>query len=260
MTDSAIAQEKANQFRALHIPGKPLVMGNAWDAGSARILQGIGFASIATTSAGFAMTYGQRDYGVTREQSIAHASALADAVDIPVAADLENGFGTSVEAAVATITDALKTPIAGASIEDFSGDPNSPILDIDTSVQRIKACADLISRSENRLVLTARAEGFLHGVGTVDDIVRRLTAFAEAGADVVFAPGLPSIEAVRTVCADVDAPVSVMAYGPLAEYSYEELASAGVARISVGPALFMHAYQSMADAAKLMLQEGLFKA
>ncbi len=250
--------EKTARFRALHQPGKPFVIPNPWDAGSARILEGLGFQALATTSSGFALTMGRRDYGVMREEALAHARMIAGAVDIPVTADLENGFGRTPEDAAETIRLAAETGLCGGSIEDFSGDRDDPILDQTLAVERIAAAAEAAGKAGAGFVLTARAEAFLHGKGDLDAVIARLRAFAEAGADVVYAPGLTDMAYVRAICDAVEKPVNVLIFGALAKCDLAEFADAGAARISLGGALAWGAYTTLAGAAA-KLQNGAFE-
>ncbi|MBL4619831.1 MAG: isocitrate lyase/phosphoenolpyruvate mutase family protein [Marinicaulis sp.] len=249
--------EKTAAFRALHQPGAPFVIPNPWDQGSARILAGLGFKALATTSSGFAMTLGRRDYGVTREDAITHGDAIASAVDIPVTADLENGFGPMPEDAAQTIREALKTSLCGGSIEDSTGDKDNPVYEQSHAVERITACVEAARSGKRDFVLTARAEAFLYDRGDLDEIITRLNAFADAGADVLYAPGLPNMDAVRTICSSVSKPVNVLILGDLARHSITEFADAGAARLSVGGGLAWSAYGSLANAAT-MLNEGSF--
>ena len=249
---------RANDFLTLHTPGSPFVMPNPWDVGSARILAAEGYPALATTSAGFAMTLGRKDYSVSRQEALTHAAAIADAVDVPVSADLENGFGRAPEDAAKTIELACQTSLAGGSIEDASNDPAAPILDEDLAVERVVAAVEAARRAPAGFVLTARAEAFLHGEAELDAVVRRLARFAEAGADVVYAPGLPTIESVRSVCGGVSAPVNVLVIGRLAQLPVEAFAEAGAARLSLGGALAWRAYSAMVEALKPLKAEGRF--
>ncbi len=249
--------DKIVTFRALHQPGKPFVAPNPWDAGAARILEGLGFKALATTSSGFALTKGRRDYGVTRTEALDHCRDIASAVDIPMTADLENGFGSGPEDAAETIRLAAETGICGGSIEDSSGDAANPIYDVALAVERIAAAAEAAQTARNGFVLTARAEAFLHGQGDLDAVITRLQAYEAAGADVLFAPGLPDMNAVREICAAVSKPVNVLIYGALARHGVAEFAAAGAARISIGGALAWSAYGTLANAAE-MLSEGRF--
>lgn len=252
--------DKVARFRAMHQKGAAFLFPNFWDAGSAKILEGLGYEALATTSAGFALTQGRPDYGVTREAVIAHGKAAADAVAIPVAADLENGFGPRPEDCAETIRFAAAAGLAGGSIEDSTGEKDRPIFDLSRAVERVAAAAEAARHVPGGFVLTARAEAFLHGRGDLQETIARLNAFADAGADVLFAPGLPDLEAVRTVCASVPKPVSVMVWGGLARHSAGDFAKAGAARLSVGPALAFLAYAEMAEAAASLLESGSFAA
>jgi 2-methylisocitrate lyase-like PEP mutase family enzyme len=257
MTNTA---SKVEAFRKLHKKGEPFVIANAWDAGSARVLEGLGFPAIATTSAGFALTLGRLDYGVTREEALAHARDLSLAVEIPVSADLENGFGTTVEDAARTIREAAKTGLAGGSIEDSRRDAKSPILDFDLAVERVAAAAEEARKAKDGFVLTARAEAFLWGVGKLDDAIARLQAFEKAGADVLFAPGLPDLDAVRAVCTAVEKPVNVLVMGSLTKASLDDLANAGVARVSLGSSLAWSVYGSLVETASILARDKTFAA
>ncbi|WP_425410271.1 isocitrate lyase/PEP mutase family protein [Hyphococcus sp.] len=253
-------ENRIESFRALHNPGAPFIIANPWDIGSAKMLEGLGFSALATTSSGFAMTLGRRDYGVTRDEAIAHAAAIAEAVKIPVSADLENGFGLAPEDAAQTIRLAAATSMCGGSIEDSTGDKAAPIIDDDIlAVERIAASAAAIKESGRDFVLTARAEAFLYGLGDIGKIIARLNAFADAGADVLFAPGLPGLDAVRAICQDVSKPVNVLIHGKLAYFSVEDFAEAGAARLSIGGGLAWSAYGTLGDA-RSMLAQGRFDA
>lgn len=248
---------KTAAFLALHKPGTPFIIPNPWDEGSARVLEGLGFAALATTSSGFAWTLGREDYGVTRGEALRHASVLADCVDIPVSADLENGFGDAPEEVAQTIAWATKSTLCGGSIEDTTGNPDNPIYSLSESVKRIKAAVHEAKKSENGFILTARADGLLHGTTDLDDIIERLQAFDAAGADVLFAPGLPDLDAVHKICSAVSKPVNVLVLGNLAHHSQKEFAQAGAARLSVGGRLAANAYASLAETTG-MLRDGNF--
>lgn len=244
--------EKTAALRDLHQPGNPFVIPNPWDAGSARMLQGLGFKALATTSSGFALTLGRKDYGVTRNEAVDHGGVIADAVDIPVIADLENGFGATAEAAAQTIRDAIKTNLAGGSIEDSTGDMDNPIFERSHAIDRVTAAIETARSTDRDFVFTARAEAFLHGRGDLDEVIQRLNAFADAGADVVYAPGLPNIDAVKTVCAEVPKPVNVLIIGKLTQHTVDEFAQAGAARLSIGGGLAWSAYGTLANAAEML--------
>lgn len=249
--------EKTAAFRALHKSGDPFVIPNPWDAGSARILEGLGFKALATTSSGAALTLGRRDYAITREESLNYCQAVTDAVDIPVTADLENGFGLTPEDVSNTIRLAIETGLCGGSIEDSSNDKNAPTIDKTLAEERIAAAVETARAAGSGFVLTARAEGFLYGQSDLDAIITRLQAFEAKGADVLYAPGLPDMNAVRSVCANVSKPVNVLINGALAKHNVDEFADAGAARLSVGGGLSWPAYATLAQA-QGMLSEGRF--
>lgn len=252
--------EKAARFQALHRQPGAFVIPNPWDAGSARVLAGLGFSALATTSSGFAFSIGYRDgegaFG--RATALAHAKSIVEATDLPVSADLENGFGHAPEAAAETIRAAGGVGLAGGSIEDASGEAERPIYDFAQAVERVAAAVEAARSLPVPFMLTARAENFLHGRPDLDDTIRRLQAFAAAGADVLYAPGLPDIEAIRTVCAAVDKPVNVVMGLSGQFYSVAELADAGVKRISVGGSLARAALDGFLTAAREIAEQGTF--
>jgi len=256
---SVSQSEKAKKFRKLHEGPGAFLIPNPWDAGTARMLTALGFEALATTSAGLAFSLGRRDGEalVTREEVLAHIREIAGASDLPVSADLENGFGDAPEAAAETIRLAAEAGLVGGSIEDATDDERKPIYDYKHAVQRVKAAVEAARALPFPFTLTARAENFLHGRADLDDTIRRLQAFAEAGADVVYAPGLPSLEAIRTVCAAV-APRPVNALVGAAGRSVAELAAVGVRRISTGSALHRAAMGGFWAAAKEMKEQGTF--
>jgi 2-methylisocitrate lyase-like PEP mutase family enzyme len=233
-------QAKAERFLRLHDGPDPLLLPNAWDPGSARLLASLGFEAIATTSGGFAATLGRLDYSLSRDEALAHAAAMAAATDLPVSADLEDGFADDPEQVAATLRLAVAAGLAGCSIEDFTRRRDAPIHDRDLAVERVRAAAEIAHAGPIRLVLTARAENHLHDHDDLADTIERLKAYAEAGADVLYAPGLTRLEDIRSLVASLDRPVNVLLRprGP----SIGELAEVGVRRISVGGAL---AYASM---------------
>lgn len=250
--------EKIARFRALHVKGAAFLIPNFWDAGSARILEGLGFPALASTSSGFALTKGRRDYAVTRDEAIAHAGEVCAAVAAPVSADLENGFGPSAEDCAETIRLAAAAGLCGGSIEDSSGDPAQPIVEKGLAVERVAAAVEAARAAPGGFVLTARAEAFLYGDADLDEVIARLQAFEAAGADVLFAPGLPDLDAVKTVCDAVSRPVNVLIYGALARHSVEDFAKAGVARLSLGGALASEAYATLAEQASAIKDVGRF--
>lgn len=238
----------ASEFLDLHHGDTPLLIPNPWDGGSARLLASLGFRALATTSSGFAGTLGRRDGGVTRDEALAHAATLVAATALPVSADLENGFGHSPDDVAATITAARGVGLAGGSIEDFTGDTGAPVYAREAAVERVAAA---VAAAAGEFVLTARCENLLHGVDDLTDTVERLQAYQEAGADVLYAPGLVRIADVETVVRNVDRPVNVLLLdgGP----SVAELAAAGAARISVGGTFFYAAAGALIDAGKALL-------
>lgn len=228
--------EKAKRFRALHERGDAFVIPNPWDVGSARLLAALGFEALATTSSGFAFTLGRRDGGVTRDELLEHCRALCAATDLPVSADLEKGFGDDAGTVAETIRLAAGAGVVGGSIEDFSGETTKPIYDLALAVERVHAAAEAASSLDFPFTLTARAENLLRGRNDLDDTIRRLQAFEAAGADVLYAPGLRSLEQVRAVTSSVSKPVNVLA-PPIEGVTVAQLAEAGVRRISIGGAL-----------------------
>jgi 2-methylisocitrate lyase-like PEP mutase family enzyme len=245
-------------FRALHHRPGAFVIPNPWDAGSARILTALGFEALATTSAGYAFSEGLRDSatGLARDEVLANAKSIVEATHLPVSADLLNGFGREPQTCAETIRLASNFGLAGGSIEDASGDSNDPIYEFQLAVDRIAAAA--AAAHESQFMLTARAENFLHGRTVLADTIRRLQAFAEAGADVLYAPGLTSLDAIREVCASVSRPVNVLMGFQGATYSVDELAAVGVKRISVGGSLARAALGAFIRAAREVKEKGTF--
>lgn len=249
---------KFERFKSLHLQGKPFVMPNPWDAGSARILTALGFEALATTSAGYAFSVGKRDSfaGLSRNEILTNAQAIVDATDLPVSADLEDGFGATPDMCAKTVAKALNVGLIGGSIEDATGDEKSPIYDLPQAVDRIIAAAD--AANGNPFYLTARAENYLWGRPDLKDTIKRLQAFADAGADVLYAPGLPDIDAIKTVCSEVDKPVNVLMGLQGRSYTVAELSAAGVARISVGGSFARTALGALKRAALEVMQDGTF--
>jgi 2-methylisocitrate lyase-like PEP mutase family enzyme len=244
---------QATRFLELHARDQPLLLVNAWDAGSARLLESLGFEAIATTSSGHAATLGRVDGEVTREEALAHAAELVAAVDVPVSADLENGFGADAAAVVETIRGALAAGLAGASIEDSTGQRGAAIFDRDLAVERVAAA---VEAAGDDLVVTARCENYLHGNPDLADTIARLQAYGAAGADVVYAPGLTALDDIRSVVAAVDQPVNVLAL-PTAP-PVAELAAVGVKRISVGGAFAFAALGAVVEAATELRDRGTY--
>ena len=240
-------------FLDLHIPGTPLLMPNPWDAGSAKLLASLGFEALATTSSGFAATLGRLDGSVTRDEAIAHSATIAQATELPVNGDLENGFADDAGGVAETVRLALGAGLAGCSIEDWSGDA---IYEAEHAAERIAAAAEAAHGGDDRLVLTARAENHIHGRDDLADTIARLQAYEEAGADVLYAPGVRSVEDVRAVVSAVSRPVNVLALPGTAPVA--ELAAGGVARISTGGAFAMAALGAVVEAARELRGHGTY--
>jgi 2-methylisocitrate lyase-like PEP mutase family enzyme len=252
-------REKAEKLQALHEGPDLFVIPNPWDAGSAKALAAMGFEALATTSAGLAWAIGKTDGGATREDSLANAKAIVDAVDLPVSADLEKGFGDSPEDAATTIRMAAELGLVGGSIEDFSGDESKPIYDFNLAVERVAAAAEAAHSLGFPFQFVARCENFLHGVTSLDDTLKRLLAYEKAGADVLFAPGLPSLEAIRTVCSSVSRPVNcVMSFRGAGQFPLKDLAAAGVRRVSTGGSLHRVTFGALEEAARELRDQGTF--
>jgi 2-methylisocitrate lyase-like PEP mutase family enzyme len=247
--------EKAQRFRALH-EGPLFVIPNPWDAGTARLLASLGFGALTTTSAGLAYSLGRQDMSVSREEALKNAADIVAAVELPVAADLENGYGDAPEDAATTITRAAEVGLVGGSIEDASGRADAPIYDFAHAVERVAAAVEAARALPFPFTFVARAENFLHGQADLDDTIRRLQAFEQAGADVLFAPGLPSLEAIRTVCASVGKPVNVVLGAKHTPYTLAQLAEAGVRRVSTGSSFARAALTGLRGAALELLGPG----
>ena len=249
---------KYRAFRALHERPGAFVIPNPWDAGTARILAVLGFEALATTSAGYAFSVGRLDSSaaLTRDEIVTNARAIADATDLPVSADLEDGFGRAPEDCATTIRLAADAGLVGGSIEDATGNTDAPIYELRLSVERVAAAVAQARKSQ--FLLTARAENFLWGRPDLGDTIKRLQAFAETGADVLYAPGLPSLEAIREVCRSVSKPVNVVMGLKGPAYSVAELAEAGVKRISVGGSFARAALGGFVRAAREVKEKGTF--
>jgi 2-methylisocitrate lyase-like PEP mutase family enzyme len=243
-------QERAARFRALHEAKEPFVIPNVWDGGSAAVMAGLGFKALATSSSACAATIGRLDGQITRAQALAHCQLLASLSPLPVAADLENGFGDAPESVAETIRLAGETGLVGGSIEDASTDGAAPIYALNQAVERVAAAVEAARSLPFHFVVTARAENFLHGRADLDDTVRRLQAFERAGADVLFAPGLPDLAAVRTVCAAVKRPVNFMVGMRGKSFAIADLAAAGVKRISLSTTLYRAAMSALISAGR----------
>lgn len=250
--------KKYEQFKALHERPGVFVIPNPWDAGTARMLTALGFEALATTSAGYAFSVGRRHSAarLTRDEILRNAQEIVDATPLPVSADLEDGFGGSPETCAETIRSAADVGLVGGSIEDATGNPDDPIFEFGLAVERVAAACEAARGLP--FVLTARAENFLQGRPDLDDTIGRLQAFAKAGADVVYAPGLPSLDAIRTVCEAIDKPVNVLMGLDGPTISVEELQAAGVKRISVGGAFARAALGAFMRAAREVKENGTF--
>jgi 2-methylisocitrate lyase-like PEP mutase family enzyme len=248
--------EKAARFLELHRRAEPLLLANVWDAGSARIVASLGYQALATTSSGHAATLGRLDGGVTREEALEHAAAIVSAVDLPVSADLENAFAHEPEGVAETVGLAIETGLAGCSVEDFTGSDDDPIYPLDVAAERVAAAVEVAHRGPVHFVLTARAENHLHGRADLDDTIARLRAYQDAGADVLFAPGLAGAEEIRRVIEAVDRPVNVLP-SPTAP-PVSELAALGAARISVGGSFAFNALGALVEAATELRDRGTY--
>ncbi len=248
--------QQAERFLALHHQPQPLLLPNPWDLGSAKLLAWLGFSALATTSSGFAGTVGRLDGNVTRDEALAHAAAIVRATDLPVSADLENGFADSPAEVAETMQLAAMAGLAGCSVEDFTGRADDPIYEPPLATERIAAAAEVAASGPIRLVLTARAENYLHGRPDLADTIARLQAYQEAGADVLYAPGLTDLADIRQVVTSVDLPINVLALpgGP----PISELAAAGVRRVSVGGSFAFAALGALVQAATELREEGTY--
>jgi 2-methylisocitrate lyase-like PEP mutase family enzyme len=249
-------REKAERFLALHHGDRPLLMPNPWDRGSAALLASLGFEALATTSSGFAATLGRPDGAVTRDEAVGHAQWIAAGTGLPVSADLENCFADDPTGVAETVRLAVDAGLAGCSVEDYARRDDDPIYDLGLATERVAAAAEAAHNGPVRLVLTARAENYLHGKPYLADTIARLQSYQEAGADVLFAPGVTKPEEIRELVADVDRPVNVLALPgtpPVAE-----LGAMGVRRISVGGAFAFYALDALAHAARELRENGTY--
>jgi 2-methylisocitrate lyase-like PEP mutase family enzyme len=254
----ATQAQKAERFAQLHRGPALFVMPNPWDAGSALILAKLGFEALATSSAACAMALGRRDGEITRDEALAHGRAIVAATDLPVAADLENGFGHAPADAALTVRLAGEAGLVGGSIEDASGDAAKPLYDFNHAVERVAAAAEAARAHAFPFTLTARTENYLRGHPDLDDTIRRLQAFEKAGADVLFAPGLPDLAAVRTVCASLSKPFSFMVGIKGKSFSIAELRTAGVRRVSLATSVYRAAMAGLTEAATEVQRSGTF--
>jgi 2-methylisocitrate lyase-like PEP mutase family enzyme len=254
----ASQSEKARIFRALHEGNAAFIVPNPWDAGTARLLAHLGFRALATTSAGYAFSVGKPDHGLNRDAMLEHVANIAAAVDLPVSGDLENGYGDTPEEAAQTILFAAAAGLVGGSIEDSTGRPDHPIYEIGVAAERIQAAAEAAHAHSFPFTLTARAENYLCGRNDLEDTIRRLQAYQQAGADVLYAPGLTSKEDIETVVRSVDRPVNVLAGLGSTPLDHLTLSAIGVKRISVGGALSRAALGAFLRAAQEMRDTGVF--
>lgn len=250
--------EKGKIFRALHERDRAFIIPNPWDRGTARILAHLGFEALATTSAGYAFSAGQRDYAISRDEMMTHVAAIVSATDLPVSGDLENGFGNSSEIVAETIRLAAAAGLVGGSIEDTTGDPGQPIYEKGFAVERVRAAAEAARALPFTFTLTVRAENHLHDRPDLKDTIERLQAFQEAGADVLYAPGLMSKEDIASVVHSVDRPVNVLAGLQGFPLSLSELSAIGVKRVSTGGSLSRVALGAFLGAAREMQEHGTF--
>ncbi len=251
-------KEKAEKFVALHQGPRAFVIPNPWDGGSARTLAGLGFKALATSSGACAATFGRRDGRVTREEALAHARLICESTDLPVAADLEKGFGDAPADAAETIRLAAGVGLVGGSIEDATGNKEKPLFDFNHAVERISAAVEAARKHPFPFTLTARTENFLRGNPDLDDTIRRLQAFEKAGADVLFSPGLPDLASVKAVCAALTKPFNFMVGIRGKSFSVAELEAAGVRRISLATSLYRTAMAGMVAAATEVRDHGTF--
>lgn len=250
--------EKAKRFVELHKGPRAFVIPNPWDGGSARILAGLGFQALATSSGACAGTFGRRDGRVTRDEALEHARLICSVTDLPVTADLEKGFGDAPKDAAETIRLAAGVGLVGGSIEDATGEKDRPLFDFSAAVERVGAAVEAARRHPFPFTLTARAENFLRGNPDLGDTIRRLQAFEKAGADVLFAPGLPDLAAVKTVCRALAKPFNFMVGIRGKSFSVAALEGAGVRRISLATSLYRMAMTGLVDAAQEVRKQGTF--
>src|SRR5580700_6070239 len=250
--------DKAQRFLSLHRPGQPLLLPNPWDLGSAKLLAWIGFEALATTSSGFAATLGRNDGSVTMQEALVHAAVIVAATDLPVSADLENAFADEPEGVAETIRLGIEVGLAGGSVEDFTGREDDPIYEPKFAAERVAAAAEQAHAGPVRFVLTARAENYLHGRPDLADTIKRLQAYQEAGADVLYAPALNSKDDIAAVVRSVDRPVNVLMGLQGVQLSLAELSAMGVRRVSVGSSLARTAMGAFLRAAREMREQGTF--
>jgi len=250
--------DKAQRFRALHHTPGAFVIANVWDGGSARMMAGLGFAALATSSGASAGTLGRRDGKVTRDEAMAQARVICDATDLPVSADLEKGFGDAPEVVAETIRRAAEAGLVGCSIEDATGNPDAPIFELAHATERIAAAVAAARALPFPFTLTGRTENFLRGRLDLDDTIKRLQAYEAAGVDALMAPGLPDLAAVRAVCGAVTQPFNFMVGIKGKSFTVTALADAGVKRISLATSLYRAAMTGLTEAAKEVREHGTF--
>jgi len=255
---TAAQSDKARRFKALHLGPGAFVIPNPWDAGSARILAGLGFQALATSSGASAGVLGRSDGQVTREEALAQARAIVEATNVPVAADLEKGFGDAPAVVAETIRLAAEIGLVGGSIEDATGERDKPLYDIGQATERVAAAAQAARALPFAFTLTARAENFIRGNPDLEDTIKRLQAFERAGADVLLAPGLPDLASVRAVCAAVSKPLNFMVGIKGRSFTVAELEAAGVRRISLATSLYRAAMSGLVEAAREVKEQGTF--
>jgi 2-methylisocitrate lyase-like PEP mutase family enzyme len=250
--------EKGRAFRALHERDNAFIIPNPWDVGTARLLAHLGFDALATTSAGYAFSVGRRDNTIDRQEMMAHVSAIASATDLPVSGDLENGYGDAPEIVAETIRLAAAAGLVGGSIEDATGRPDDPIYEKEDAVERLCAAADVVRALPFSFTLTARAENYLHGRPDLKDTIKRLQSYQEAGADVLYAPGLTVTDDIAAIVNSLDRPVNVVMGLQGVQLSLAELSAIGVRRVSVGSALSRAALGAFLRAARELREHGTF--
>jgi len=255
---TASQNDKAARFRSLHEAPGYFVIPNPWDAGSARMLAALGFQALATSSGASAGILGRRDGMVTRDEALAQARGIVEATDIPVSADLEKCFGDAPAVVAETIRLAAGVGLVGGSVEDASGNKDKPLYDIGHATERVAAAVKAARSLPFPFTLTARTENFLRGNPNLDDTIKRLQAFEKAGADVLMSPGLPDLDAVRTVCASISKPFNFMVGIKGKSFTVAELAAAGVKRISLAGSLYRAAMSGLLDAAREVKDNGTF--
>lgn len=255
---SVTQNEKALRFRALHEAPGAFVIPNPWDIGSARILAGLGFKALATSSAAAASSVGKRDHGLSQDEALAHCGLIVNATDLPVSADLGSGFGDAPEIVATTVRLAAEAGLVGCTIEDSTGKQDKPLYDLALAVERVAAAVEAARALPFPFMLTARAHNFLYSAPSLDDTIARLQAFERAGADVLFAPALPDIAAVRTVCTAISKPFNFMAGIKGKSFPIAELAAAGVKRISLATSFYRAAMTGLLDAAHEVRDAGQF--